>query len=448
MNPKLYASILFFYILSSSLLSGCAKEPISQGGSRPGDTGNPALKTSTAEPAVEGGPLTDPKEDRANPSIFLDKHTEPITPVIQKCVKIVPTLDERPHGYALTVASFINEGTTTLKVIDLEDPSARKYTAIRYPFSTSPNYDKFAYISMDRKLIISDSHLNVLTSFEGEDAWYGVMDWQTENTLSISALTGLKDLNGLPGSTVAFDLSSGKSRDHKNDLIHLDLFFGPLPYWGTHETTQTVYNKDYTFSAYIYGTHNERAYLRVMDINKRRETGKLVGVPIDMGGGPIWLKDGETLLATAPPGLGSVSRETATNYESDPAFKGGDELVLIDTKGRIRRLSYFTNQHYSLEDRISISPDETKISFWLTKNEIEETAYLSVFDMKTNILTNYCLLDGDFNFHPIWSPDNKYLLVTIERREKNSPFVLLVDLENQQAEILGRSIIAVGWLKK
>jgi len=71
---------------------------------------------------------------------------------------------------------------------------------------------------------------------------------------------------------------------------------------------------------------------------------------------------------------------------------------------------------------------------------------LAILDMKTGEIVNLCIPGGETPYQPIWSPDGKYLVVTVWKNGDSE--VMLVDLERSLANKVtnDNDKTAKGWL--
>ena len=162
------------------------------------------------------------------------------------------------------------------------------------------------------------------------------------------------------------------------------------------------------------------------------------------GGIPWWSPDGTRILLSALP-------EFATHeeivYEEFEPYEGGGDLYSISKKGEIVRLSTLAEKYVTRQKDYIWSPDGGKVAFLLRIEDGDDWSdwQLSVLDISTGIVTNYCI---ESELLPIWSPDSKKVLIHIPSPVKDYQHdVLLVDLENGFAVRIAEQAKASRWME-
>jgi hypothetical protein len=170
------------------------------------------------------------------------------------------------------------------------------------------------------------------------------------------------------------------------------------------------------------------------------------------GGTPVWLSDGSAFVVAARIRLESDDyRMPFDNLPGEP-YVNGLELLIVSRDGEIQRLTHLTNTYIAAPGEMALSPDERYLAYWLT---IMDNRYpgerLAVADMLTGQVTNYCIAgysesEGQ-SPAPVWSPDGKYLAVTIPDPEIHRQInVLVVDLYHGKAVEIAEKAEFLGWL--
>ena len=73
---------------------------------------------------------------------------------------------------------------------------------------------------------------------------------------------------------------------------------------------------------------------------------------------------------------------------------------------------------------------------------------LAILNTETGEITKLCLSGGDVPYPPVWSPDGKYLVVTVTASDwKNEVSdVFLVDLAQGVAAKIAEQAVGVDWM--
>jgi hypothetical protein len=117
-------------------------------------------------------------------------------------------------------------------------------------------------------------------------------------------------------------------------------------------------------------------------------------------------------------------------------------LLSIHTDGTIETLLSNANN----SSRFALSPDSQYLALWLyDKNQ--KNWSLSVLDMKSKSITDYCLKSKYFpEMPPLWSPDNQNLVVYPSDNDENTE-AILVNREQNFAVRIAENAKPIGWLK-
>ena len=138
------------------------------------------------------------------------------------------------------------------------------------------------------------------------------------------------------------------------------------------------------------------------------------------------------------------------NIEDGLPYQGGYDLFRVSRDGEVERLTYLTTKYKAIEEGYTLSPDEKYIAFWLVldaKDPPRSTErQLAILDTETGEITKLCLSGGDFPYPPVWSPDSKYLVVTVSDGRNSISDVLLVDLEQGLATKIAEQSVGRGWM--
>jgi hypothetical protein len=128
-----------------------------------------------------------------------------------------------------------------------------------------------------------------------------------------------------------------------------------------------------------------------------------------------------------------------------------EDLFSLNQDGQVRQLTdfgaFFAEIHIV---GISLSPDGTKIAFWLrARPSPYKERQLTVLDLATLQVTNYCIPGQSQDYvspvwsSPIWSLDSRYL-AALNQYEPNAGRAILVDTQQGWAAQVAE-LIPNGW---
>lgn len=155
---------------------------------------------------------------------------------------------------------------------------------------------------------------------------------------------------------------------------------------------------------------------------------------------PIWAPDGERFV---------VNAEFADAYDT--------ELMLVDLIGHMDRLTFSDETGaFFIERNYSWSPTANKIALWRLDFLNSRAPELLVVSTVDKSVINFCEFDqiaehpyslGYLIFSPpvVWSPDEKYLSVSVLDEDLNLR-VFLLRLEDGQAWPLAEEVSSIGWM--
>lgn len=128
------------------------------------------------------------------------------------------------------------------------------------------------------------------------------------------------------------------------------------------------------------------------------------------------------------------------------------EWLQITKDGNIKRITYYAeflqqSEYYFLAP--SRSWDGRYLSFMLSKKYPDESTNYVILDLQSENLTGFCVDSTQIGREQrlVWSPDNKYLLLS-NRIDNSVAELILVDVAQRQAYRLENSDYAIGWTAK
>jgi len=373
----------------------------------------------------------------------------------EKCVTMKSSLDFVPDGALVLRREYTRFGE--LDILDLRNDQTIGIVGSKGYVSTiavSPDDKQLAFIDVIQNLlqIVDDTGRN-LRSIPVVKNWYSVIQWVAQDHLLIENIPLFSNgtLNP-PASSVLFNLSTGKQEAEYLHGYPGQFYVGNgAPDWGPYYFTQSVF--DPSFSRVVYPAYEDIGGTLVLrDIEKEQEAVHFwVGDP-DFGGLPQWNQDGSYFIAGIYPIYERWDGTIYVNIEDGLPYQGGYDLFRVSRDGEVERLTYLTTKYKAIEEGYTLSPDEKLIAFWLVLDyegwgtKVERQ--LAILDINTGEITKLCLSGGDVPYPPVWSPDGKYLVVTVTASDwKNEgPDVFLVDLAQGVAAKIAEQAVGVGWM--
>jgi hypothetical protein len=213
-----------------------------------------------------------------------------------------------------------------------------------------------------------------------------------------------------------------------------------LYFWGA----LTIFNP--TASLVVYPERKGNEIISVFwDVQNNKEIASITG----LSKWPRWAPNGSQLLIVVD------HRSTPTDY-------GHEEIFFFKPDGEIIRSTFFKEQfEHNLVDLPVWSPNGRYVAFWQRTNL--SSSRLAVLDTETSTVDLYCKEVEAFPYRmgenntlgyayyqvnsapPIWSPDNKYLLIEDYQEFRSSTY--LFDLQSHSITKIADNARPVGWLK-
>ncbi|RME58201.1 hypothetical protein D6779_07000 [Candidatus Parcubacteria bacterium] len=418
-----------------------------------------ALAPSSTRWATATFQVTDATEDLS--TSVLTSTPQVNIRLIEKCVTMESSLDFVPEGVIVLRREY--SGSGELDLLDLTNGQTRRVVNDKGYVSTtavSPDYKQLAWIDVKSDLLqIVDATGKDLRSVHVIENWYGVIQWVGQDYLLIESIPLHPDgtLNP-PASSVLFNILTSKQEAEYPHGYPDQFFIGNgAPHWGNYYFSQSVF--DSSFSRVVYPAYdNMGGALVLRDIERQREIARFRVADPNFGGLPQWNREGSFFISGIYPQAERWDGAVFVNIDDGLPYQGGYDLFRVSRDGEVERLTYLTTQYKAIEEGYSLSPDERKIAFWLVLDyedlgtKVERQ--LAILDIDTGKITTLCLAGGDVPYHPVWSPDGEYLVVTVSAsnkipgnpREKSMSEVYLVDLSDGAAVKIAEEAVALGWM--
>jgi hypothetical protein len=340
------------------------------------------------------------------------------------------------EGYGRDPSYFINFAQGSVQEI-LKDRSC---------FSTSPNGQWLAYCQGPEPFVLE---WLIIESANGEqmarlpiniDWFFGSPDWLDNQRLVFDLWKDKSKplLSVLPVEVV--NPFTGERQELASD--YPDLFpsnagpGGSTMYFVTHTV---VYHPSLDLVVYPKTPRdNNRAFVVLWDRKANHEVAS-VGTGL-FGHTPMWSPDGAQFVVAIVTKAGELADDDSEFIE---------EWFSVSREGKVQQLTHFGDYFSDVEiGRARWSPDGQYLAFFLTTKptQCDEGENLSVMDMKTWQVTNYCVpgVMGIGGPSPIWSPDSRY--VAFNDSVSTNPHVVIVDIEQGWAAQIAGDLYPMGWL--
>ena len=172
-------------------------------------------------------------------------------------------------------------------------------------------------------------------------------------------------------------------------------------------------------------------------------------------GEPQWSKDGESFITSLAP-HGNWDPLSASETPDHLVYKGGTDLFRVHIDGEIERLTYMSVISEVSQDKATLSPRERYVAFWQNEHlEISFMGYgvlpvtrtLMIFDLQTNRVIDLCVdSETELAYSPIWSPDEKYIVVSVRSPSTEDQQVFVINLETFTGVYLDSQSVPTGWI--
>lgn len=372
----------------------------------------PSLRSTDI--SIAPSPITEPT---VIPTVMLPDNLE-----IQ-CLEIRNQIQE-VHGLTGTLLVETAEGKNTF----LLDLSTLEKTALingegRYTLDEifSPNRQWLAYKDTQENQITIENidNSSASTSVNWEDDWFRLQEWVDNQRILISLSGG--------GFLVINPFTN------ERNLVASDFPDQAQPIGAGADWWEITYNPLLTHAVYqaLYGDF-QGAQIALWNIKENKPVAFIKSQNSPYGERPVWSPEGDDFVMA----LQRQNMEgNSLNWELFKITKDGDitKLTALSSYYPIHRMSDY-----------SWSPDGSKIAFWIHYEINVERKDLVILSLETLQVSNYCIqghLSRGYD-EPVWSLNNHQLFVY----SKTHSGTVLLDIDENQAFLIGTDIYPLGWL--
>lgn len=411
LNNKIRSLIFFFLLLGA----GCSNEI---------DTLSSASATATES--------VSPTYEYTSTSVLIptDTATAIPDPFVRKCVdlgeiELPPPVETTNHWLVLRgdqppyLPRLINLANGIINL----PPNSNVIKLYVSPDQQRLAYDTYTDSApISDRIVVTDAKGRFIKDVFWESDWTAFWGWLDNNHLMVTKKA--PEGEQVP-SLIILNLSDGSSREFRSSYPDLDKI-NYLPW----QHNRIVYSPSLSFAIYPSDNGNAITLLRVVDT---MELAKIAS-DVTQTRQPVWSPDGNYVAVAG----------------TSPSDKDSQEIYVLDMQGNIIRITHFTDKYSGVQvGNASWSPNGRYISFWvrLLDSEYEE---LAVFDLDATVVISYCV-PGFNNLignspKPIWSPDNRLIVVNSRESREKPEKVIWVDITNNQGAIMDTGVSVDGWL--
>lgn len=319
-----------------------------------------------------------------------------------------------------------------------------------YAYAVSPDQSLQAMIDSNKLIIFNALGEIVKTiTLDNDITGAGTIQWTSRNIVQIENLEVIDQL-WIASSIITINLTTG-------ERIKYPVILPPsYDKYGANRLLQWYdylhFSLSPTLTHLVFeGNTNDEFLIRLWDIENKKIILRLPADNFNNLSFPQWSSDGSFFVINIP-AIGYIDKDDKYHaFNNKESKNGSTQLFLVRINGSVEQLTNFSSSGINLEMGYSLSPDGRKVAFWLRQYSTEEETKtsLAIIDLGSREVQNFCLDMGNSEFapKPIWSPDNKYLLVTQENYlPYRSTKLSIVDIDNRLYMKVADNEIGEGWI--
>lgn len=314
-------------------------------------------------------------------------------------------------------------------LINVQDGSRKIISNNGYLVAISPDRNKLAYIRESGTILIINNIGKTLTSVENSDKSLNIQEWLDNEKLIVEDY-GKDENDNFQASLIILNPDSGEKQEFLPFLPDMrytpnEIMWTPSLMLPNNELTRLIY-PTWEEGFALWNIENETSIAQFSWL-----------VPVFQ---PIWSPDGGEFVQSVP-----LREKDKIHFDDKLPYVGGDDILSVDKNGKVKRITFLTTMYPAQQRYLTWSPDGKKIAFWLYLNE-GSIPQLSVVDVETSDITNYCLGPSTdyYSWSSIfWSPDGIQLAFTQDTPEKN---IVIVDTNIESAFYITSGADLEGWM--
>jgi hypothetical protein len=401
------------------------------------------------------GIMVEPTEIRTYPNYETDVDLDKVETAVNEPLSSATITPELFYGCILPISSdkinlsgnlvLWESSKNHLMLLNTEDGLQSSFQNSTYNAIESPDASRIVFLQESpREIVLVSSDGNILQRNPIPETWISLIDWITDNVILIEKRIPEISASS-PSSIISYNLLSGDFQEYLPEYPEIDTLVELFPHWGG----KTVLFPNNTFDHMIYASNDGGVIL--WDLITKTEV-----IHIFLRSGsispPDWSQNGKWFITSAPASFTDLRGNTYTNFEEVYLhLKDSNELLMVNTSGEIQALTHFSAQVNASLSGWVLSPDETKVAFWLDSDDDPyiHNWNLAILEISSEFLSIICISAGDTDFplDPIWSPDGLGIMVTsYDSYPSTPPEVRVLNLVHNEVYVLPENAQGIGWI--
>ena len=377
----------------------------------------------------------------------------------KNCVSVSSTFDGKAiEGTAVFLdhlgQSIVLMGENNLRIPENFEGNPRNSEQSVSPDGNLLIYRQSKYKTAQSKIVIVTSNGQVVHDFPDQDNWVSGLAWLSDEYIRypIQSKTNSEQIR-----LYALNIQTGQLHELRTDLPNIaDTDTGYpdwgvdswLIYFGIKKGVNIVY--DPSLARVVYPRIRDQYPFYPVSLYDIQNDKELAVLDIASAGDAKWSPDGEHF---------SIIGSEQSRLEQDiyVVSRDGGQFTPRTNLAKLYPKLIIRSYSWSL--------DSQKIAVWIDAEGTDKTEAndnsLILLDLATKQMVDLCIkgyghnlpynLNSSVSFmmhgQPVWSPDNKKLLVTSYDADIQKIVTFLIDLENNTAYQVAVDLEPIGWMK-